>query len=426
MAGAPAVWLPVYFQLFLIVVLTPAVTAGALGHEKEGNTLMALFGTELSAREIVSGKLLGRLIVLAPIILAALPLLLFMAGISDLSLGRLLFALLQEGVLTFALAAMCMLSSVWTRRTGDAILACYASITIVYLLFQVFLDSRPLPDWLDPITIIQHLVTTRVEIRPVLLLLHLGAWIGIGSLCLALAAARLRPACLGQQERSPGRWLWAFRPAMGNAPVRWRERYVIGLAPFPWLRIVPTWLAMLGVFSFSAILAITAIKYVAGPAWYVARDGQFMLAVRFLGQADPGRAKEEVTVMGIVLLVIGVGVVGVRCGGSIAQEKRRKTWEDPILTPLTLEEIMEDKKRGVLQATIPYLARYALPMFALSLLGGGPGVFTAAAWIIAAGLCMLGAAVIGTGISLGAEQSNEGKDGSQGQSRRRPPIKPVF
>src|SRR5262245_14195060 len=34
------------WQLILLVLITPAVTAGALGHEKEQDTLIALLGTE--------------------------------------------------------------------------------------------------------------------------------------------------------------------------------------------------------------------------------------------------------------------------------------------------------------------------------------------------------------------------------------------
>src|SRR5262245_36594632 len=43
-------------QLALLGLLTPAVTAGALGHEKERDTLPALFGTQLGSAEIVVSK----------------------------------------------------------------------------------------------------------------------------------------------------------------------------------------------------------------------------------------------------------------------------------------------------------------------------------------------------------------------------------
>jgi ABC-type transport system involved in multi-copper enzyme maturation permease subunit len=51
-------------QLIIILLLTPVCAAGALGYEKEQDTLTALLGTQLQAREIVAGKFLGRLVLL--------------------------------------------------------------------------------------------------------------------------------------------------------------------------------------------------------------------------------------------------------------------------------------------------------------------------------------------------------------------------
>jgi ABC-type Na+ efflux pump permease subunit len=396
-------------QLLLVLLLTPAFTAGALGREKERNTLTALLGTQLTAREIVTGKLLGRLAVLGRTILAALPPLVIMAVMGDLALGRLLLALGLVAVLAFALAAACMLASVWTRRTSDAILASYAALVVTYLAGQLVLGDRPLPDWLDPVDQLWQLVTPRIEIRPLTLLVHLAAVAGVGLLCTALAVKRLRPATLEQQERRPGRWLWALRPHVGDNPVRWRERYVLGLAPLPVLRQMPGWAGLLGVLSFSGILAVTALDPITHWSFSAAfRTGDFAQVLQafrsMVDEADAGWVLPEVTLMGAVLVVIGAAVVGVRCGGSIAEEKRRKTWDDLVLTPLTLEEIVRDKRRGVLGAAVPHLAAYALPMVAVGALAGATGVYAAAAWVVAAVLLMTGASVVGAHFSARAEE----------------------
>src|SRR5438128_515770 len=60
-------------QLALVMALVPAVTAGSLGQEKERGTLFALFGTELTSQQILLGKLLGRLMLLLPLVLTTLP-----------------------------------------------------------------------------------------------------------------------------------------------------------------------------------------------------------------------------------------------------------------------------------------------------------------------------------------------------------------
>src|SRR5262249_28917338 len=54
-AAGNAVSSLLYMQLLLILLVTPAITAGALGYEKESDTLEALLCTELTSRAIVSG-----------------------------------------------------------------------------------------------------------------------------------------------------------------------------------------------------------------------------------------------------------------------------------------------------------------------------------------------------------------------------------
>jgi hypothetical protein len=85
-------------------------------------------------------------------------------------------------------------------------------------------------------------------------------------------------------------------------------------------------------------------------------------------------------------------VVGVRCAGSVAAEKRRKTWDDLILTPLPIEEIVKSKMKGVLEATPPYLIAYVLPMLALSALNGATGLVLASVFIALTCCVVLGVA----------------------------------
>jgi len=66
-------------QLVLVMAIIPAFTASSLGQEKERGTLFALFGTELTSRQILLGKLLGRLILIMPVVLTTLPALVFLA-----------------------------------------------------------------------------------------------------------------------------------------------------------------------------------------------------------------------------------------------------------------------------------------------------------------------------------------------------------
>jgi ABC-type transport system involved in multi-copper enzyme maturation permease subunit len=62
-------------QFAAVILLTPALTANALGEEKGKNTLTFLLTTHLSSREIVLGKLLTRLLQVGLLVLTGMPVL---------------------------------------------------------------------------------------------------------------------------------------------------------------------------------------------------------------------------------------------------------------------------------------------------------------------------------------------------------------
>ncbi|WP_054672728.1 ABC transporter permease subunit [Calditerricola satsumensis] len=61
-------------QLVMVLFLTPAVTAGTISGERERQTLNLLLTTNLTAAEIVVGKLVSSLSFLALLVVASLPL----------------------------------------------------------------------------------------------------------------------------------------------------------------------------------------------------------------------------------------------------------------------------------------------------------------------------------------------------------------
>jgi ABC-type transport system involved in multi-copper enzyme maturation permease subunit len=117
-------------QAAFVIVVTPAYVAGAVAEEKERDTLKLLFTTPLLDREIVLGKLLGRLTHLATVILAGLPILsvipiwggvdsqLLLAGFAVTGLG-----LLSTGGLT-------ILCSVLARNVLGAVLSSYGLVLL--------------------------------------------------------------------------------------------------------------------------------------------------------------------------------------------------------------------------------------------------------------------------------------------------------
>ncbi len=385
------------WQLILLILITPAVTAGALGHEKEQDTLIALLGTQLRCRDIVFDKLIARLLVIAQPICAVAPLFMLVAWFGNIPAGRLGLAVGQVAVVTFGLAAGCLLSSVWTRRTSDALLGCYSAMVIMALLQSVLVSGLPWPDWLNPFAMLHEILTASKPARMNYVFVHLAAYAIIGVTCLVLSIIRLRPAALAQAEQRPGKWLWAFRRPIGDNPVRWREQHVFGVAALPILRAIPRSLALLGTFAFSTIIVITAIdQSIARNFFPYLFAGQFGLAFENLSKATTDRVVSELIIHGLALCVIGGIVAGVRMITSISEEKRRKTWDDLAITPLTQKEIIQGKGWGIFDAAFPHVMVYALPMLAMSAIAGTYGMLIAVIWITVA-LMIIGVALhVGT------------------------------
>jgi ABC-type transport system involved in multi-copper enzyme maturation permease subunit len=366
------------FQLVLIIALIPALTAGSLGQEKERGTLFALFGTQLTSRQILLGKLFGRLILIAPLVLSTLPALVFIATLTDRGLTPLILALGQEAILAFALGGACLLFGIWIRRATDAMVASYLFLGVAYLIIRGFTASLPQASWFDPVENLRKLLNEGSRLG---LVAHLTVWACLGAICLRLGWGRLRKVCVEQRDKRPSRRLWAFRPAVGSNPIRWRECYVIGLAPLPILRIVPRWLALLAVFTFSAAVAgMIANDFAPG---FIAA----LLKIHLVQAFEQLRWRrneitEFVPLMGLVFILLANLLVGVRCGTSVAEEKRRNTWDDLLLTAQSFREITRGKMWGVLQATVPYIIAYALPVFFVASVGGPSALFAAGMWII--------------------------------------------
>jgi ABC-type transport system involved in multi-copper enzyme maturation permease subunit len=365
-------------QLMIVLGLVPALTAGALGVEKERGTLFALFETQLASRQILLGKLLGRLALIVPLMLITLPALAFLAALTDRGLPVLLMALTQEVVLATALGAVCLLFAIWIRRAADAIIACYLFLVLVYVMHLTFTASQPATFWFDPV---ENLLNVLHGESWYAFLIHLAIWGFLGWMCLRLGWGRLRQVCVAQIDKKPPRRLWAFRPPVGNNPIRWRECYVIGLAPIPVLRIVPRWLALVVIFLLSAAVAgFTANDIAPG---FVAAVLNIDPVAASQGMAQRQREiQDSVQRMGLVFVLLADLLVAVRCATSVAEERRRNTWDDLLLTARSFREITTGKMWGILQATLPYILAYALPVFFLAWLAGARALLTAALWIV--------------------------------------------
>src|SRR5438445_2439521 len=122
-------------QLVLLLLATPAYTAGAITDEKTRGTLQYLLTADLTPWEIIVGKLLGRIAQVALLALAALPLICFIGVFGGLNLVALLVLVAVTVAPLFALGSLGLLASVWSKQTRDAVLGVYLCLLAGFLVF---------------------------------------------------------------------------------------------------------------------------------------------------------------------------------------------------------------------------------------------------------------------------------------------------
>lgn len=340
-------------QFVLLLLATPAFTAGAITDEKTRGTLQYLLTADLTPWEIIVGKLLGRIAQVALLSLAALPLICFIGVFGGLNLVALpvLFAVTLAPL--FALGSASLLASVWSKQTRDAVLGVYLCVLAGYLL------SWATDSWafVDPLHVLEPSWGSSGDMAEVArrLLVSMFAWGSIGVFCLVLAVWRLRPAYLrqlqGEGRSKRRRWWRARRTAVPDEPIRWKERHVEGLAPLAALRRIPRWCGMGVIFLVTLVSSALIVWSHYGPA---------------------GKA---FYVQGVIALLAAALLIGLRCSGAVTGERERQTWEALLLTPLAVRHLIRGKLWGIIGASYPYLLAYAVPALALALVGGWEATF---------------------------------------------------
>jgi ABC-type transport system involved in multi-copper enzyme maturation permease subunit len=416
-AAAYFVKLFIVQQTILVVLMTPAFAAGALTEEKTRGTLQYLLTADVSSWHILVGKLIGRCFNVAVLALAGVPLLCFFAAVGGLD--PLMAFLLAAGVTLpplLAVGAASLLASVWSRRTLDAVIGLYVvvalALPVIWLVegplryFDPFYALEPvwgvnnlgelvseLPDFLFAQTrMTPSIYSNSTEVAGRVLQSGL-AWTALVAVCLGLAAWRLRPAYIRQLEgegRKKARWWRVQRAPVPDEPIAWKERHVHGIAPVEALRNIPTWLgitAVAGLTTGSSVL-ILSLYLNAGATWdQVGRKVLQMdldgLSSLFITSPHYGFLLQSILAMlGLSLLV------GIRCSTSVSGEREKKTWEALLLTPLTARQLIRGKVWGIMGSSYLYLAAYAVPALALSLVGGLGSFFWVVIWLAVTWLAM--------------------------------------
>lgn len=327
-------------QVVAVLVLTPAVVAGAIAEERRRGTLIDLLISSLSAAEIILGKLAARFVRIIAVLAIGLPvlaLLTLLGGVGPV-----------EVVLSFAIATgaalvpggLSILVSTIARRPRDAIVA-------AYLLESLWV----VPRWAiadDPLTVLNAIAggsppvgdTFASLITRFLLVQGIAGAVGV-----AAAIGLLRRTARNAEAR-PGRRRWALgrsrpRPAIGDDPMTWKERYANRHGG--WVRgliVLAGLVAVVGA-GFEAIrLAIPAFGEV-----YVQGYG---------GDGPSAHAREELNVFirQTGALLYGLWALGIAATAAVgvAEEREAGTWSSLLVTDLGGEEILGAKARGAVHS----------------------------------------------------------------------------
>jgi ABC-type transport system involved in multi-copper enzyme maturation permease subunit len=336
-----ALWAASMILLTIVVVQAPAVLAGSLAGERERGVLQLLLTTAVTPREIVSGRLLGKLSQVGMIVLAGLPILGILFAWSGLGFGDLAAFFLLLGSVGFGGGGLAVGASIVSRRGRDALLSVY--ILMLLLLLSPLLSRVGLPVqaaewllWFNPFYCLNRLV---YEGHAEPALAASGFWLVIGVAGIVVAALRLRPSCLatGEVVKKSRRPHWI--PPLGERPMLWKELYIERVGT---LGRFGRWLGVLITVAIGGGSLVLAVIVLAERVW--PREGGWATgASSFLSIMLTGASA---TFMGWVLQ----WAIGLRAAVSIASERERATWDALLMSPLEAVEIVRAKLFGSLYA----------------------------------------------------------------------------
>jgi ABC-type transport system involved in multi-copper enzyme maturation permease subunit len=238
-------------QLVLVLLAAPAYTAGAVCLDRARGTLAHVLVTDLSAAEIILGKLGSRLLPVLGLVVAGLPVLALatlLGGIVPQALFGSFLVTVGVGVAGCALA---LALSVWGNRPHEVLLGAYGLIAVLVLAWPAWklLPSGwgAAPAWLEKTNPFWLAFAPYIRPQGVAFgdyLCFLGGCVVLTAVLTLLATLTLRRSARREGSRGPrrrrpvrrGRTLYV--PSLDFNPVLWRE--LNGRRSSRWLRVVWT------------------------------------------------------------------------------------------------------------------------------------------------------------------------------------------
>jgi ABC-type transport system involved in multi-copper enzyme maturation permease subunit len=385
--GEMAAFATQFFALFAavqfgaIILLTPALTASALAEERSQNTLLFLFTTHLTNREIILGKLTTRLLQIGLLVLTGLPVLGMMQLFGGVDLLLVVAAFVGAGVTALSLGALGIACAVFVKKPQNAAWRAYQfimlyaafSVAMVWLLdlpfAKQFARGRPLlpvrtpagnvifvpgtAPAIPPLTLSQqvqeglnaanplfagqrilYLMMADVEMKDIVPRV-LGEYVFIHGVfaigCLGLAVAGVRSAAARQTRGLTVKKAVLLKPAphppIKDRPVLWKEIYCETKPRQRWLALFFTrWFFVASFLPVWILFVFSIDNFSRLTTWF------------YHGLAFGGTL-----VSGVLLLRVGA-----QAARAIGSERDRQTLDSLLTTLLSRGEIIRDKWRGAL------------------------------------------------------------------------------
>jgi ABC-type transport system involved in multi-copper enzyme maturation permease subunit len=362
------------FQGLAVLILTPAYLAGAISDEKESNTLQLLFTTHLSDREIVLGKLFGRLAHLGMVLLGGLPVLMLLGLWGGVHPAVSVVGFLGAAATLLSVGSFSILCSTLCSTTFAALLASYAGVFVVSVCCLNMSADMPV----SPLSFLfavgagpDAAITLPFGIRfsgpsppagPADPWTQAGGMLGvylvihgvISTVCSVVAVVNLRGPVTQPEglppprprRRPPSEWeetidlLKEWReprpvPPVDDRPLLWKEMYVggislAGLSPREWWHSVGR--RTLAALAWGA--ALLAVGRILAP-WLV-----LPLTESFL--------KWTLCVLLVLLLTGWCAAAGFRASTCITRESERRTLYGLLTLPVERSAVLVAKWLGAL------------------------------------------------------------------------------
>ena len=325
------------------LVLSPALVAGTLAGEKARGTMELLLTSCVSTREIVVGRLVGRLSIVAVLLAGSLPGLVFLAALCGQGLWTMVWLVSLPVAVAFGAGGMGIGLSAESQRGRDALMATYVLILMLLLAPLLGMYFAPSTRWdlfalPNPYRAATALTwSTRAEQA----VITAGFWTMLGLLGLAWASWRLRPGYLcevGERQSQVRSHHRSSLPPVGERPMLWKELYVERLARFSrfvrWLLILVVVLVLGGTLGLATVV-VWSRHLASNPnldMW-----ATMQLSTLAIVSAKP------------VSWLLQWGM-GLRAAVAIASEREQATWDALLVSPLEGREIVRAKILGSLYA----------------------------------------------------------------------------